>query len=62
MSRRIVAIVNPATHGNAAAIVDLLRRHAPADADLDVRLTSAAGTTTALPLIPRCRSSWTAMS
>jgi YegS/Rv2252/BmrU family lipid kinase len=47
-SRRIVAIVNPATHGNAAAIVDLLRRHAPADADLDVRLTQAAGTTTAL--------------
>ena len=46
-SRRIVAIVNPATHGNAA-IVDLLRRHAPADADRDVRLTQAAGTTTAL--------------
>jgi diacylglycerol kinase family enzyme len=48
VSRRLVAIVNPATHGNAAALVDLLRRHAPADADLDVRLTPAAGTTTAL--------------
>jgi hypothetical protein len=32
----------------AVSIVDLLHRHAPADADLDVRLTPAAGTTTAL--------------
>src|SRR5919109_3202906 len=45
---RVVAIVNPATHGDAASIVALLHRHAPADVELDVRLTPAAGTTTAL--------------
>jgi diacylglycerol kinase (ATP) len=46
--QRISTIVNPATHGNAAAIVQLLQRTAPAYIDLDVRLTPAAGTTTAL--------------
>jgi YegS/Rv2252/BmrU family lipid kinase len=46
--RRIVAIVNPATHGDAATIVALLHRRAPAGVDLDVRLTPAPGTTTAL--------------
>ena len=45
---RVVVIVNPATHGHASAIVDLLRRHAPADVDLDVRVTQAAGATNAL--------------
>lgn len=46
--RRFVAIVNPATHGDAASIVALLRRAAPADVDLDVRFTTAAGTTSDL--------------
>jgi diacylglycerol kinase (ATP) len=46
--RRVVAIVNPATHGDAKGIVELLRRRAQADVDLDVRLTQSAGTTTAL--------------
>lgn len=45
---RVVAVVNPATHGDTATMVNLLRRHAPADLDLDVRVTEAAGTTIAL--------------
>lgn len=47
---RMVVIVNPATHGNASAIVELMRRHAPTDVELDVRFTPGAGTTTALTL------------
>lgn len=43
-----MAIVNPATHGDAPAIVDLLQRQVPDDVALDVRLTPAAGTTTAI--------------
>ena len=45
---RIAAVVNPATHGDAAAIVDRLRREAPGHVTLDVRVTPAAGTTTAV--------------
>jgi YegS/Rv2252/BmrU family lipid kinase len=44
----MVVIVNPATHGNASAIVDLMHRSAPQDVDLDVRFTRSAGTTTTL--------------
>jgi YegS/Rv2252/BmrU family lipid kinase len=46
--RRVVAIVNPATHGDAASIVALLRERVPVDLDLEVCLTQSAGTTTAL--------------
>ena len=46
--RRVVAIVNPATHGDAASIVALLRDRVPLDLDLEVCLTQSAGTTTAL--------------
>jgi predicted RNA-binding protein with TRAM domain len=47
-SRRIVVIVNPATRGDAVAIVARLQRHAPAGVDLDVHLTPGPGTTTAV--------------
>lgn len=46
--RRVVAIVNPATHGDAASIVALLRQQAPAGIDLEICLTRSAGTTAAL--------------
>jgi YegS/Rv2252/BmrU family lipid kinase len=46
--RRVVAIVNPATHGDAARIVALLRGRVPAGVDLEVCLTRSAGTTTTL--------------
>lgn len=45
---RLVAIVNPATQGDPAAIIDILQRQAPPDLELDIRLTTAAGTATAL--------------
>jgi diacylglycerol kinase (ATP) len=52
--RRIVAIVNPATHRPAEPIVELLKTRVPADVDLDVRLTDRAGVTesTALAAMP----------
>lgn len=46
--RRLAAIANPATHGDATAIVDMLRRAVPPHVDLDVRFTSATGNTTDL--------------
>lgn len=45
---RMVAIVNPATRGDPAAIGELLRCKAPPGLELDIRITPAAGTTTAL--------------
>ena len=45
---RMAVIVNPATHGHASTIVDALQGHVPAGIELDVRVTRAAGTTTAL--------------
>jgi diacylglycerol kinase (ATP) len=52
--RRIVAIVNPATHRPAEPIVAQLRANVPAGVDLDVRLTDHAGVTgeTALAALP----------
>jgi diacylglycerol kinase (ATP) len=52
--RRIVAIVNPATHRPAEPIVELLKARVPAGVDLDVRLTDQAGVTgsTALAALP----------
>lgn len=44
----MAVIINPATHGNANAIVALLRRHLPADVAFDIHLTPAANTATAL--------------
>src|SRR5690348_6655823 len=46
--RRVVAIVNPATHGDAASIIALLREQVPPGLDLEVCPTQSAGTTTAL--------------
>jgi YegS/Rv2252/BmrU family lipid kinase len=48
--RRIVAIVNPATHRAAEPIVDLLKSRVRAGVDLDVRLTERAGATQSLAL------------
>jgi YegS/Rv2252/BmrU family lipid kinase len=52
--RRIVAIVNPATHRPAEPIVALLKSRVPAGVDLDVHLTDRAGATesTALAALP----------
>lgn len=52
--RRIVAIVNPATHRPAEPIVDLLKARVPAGVDLKVLLTDRAGVTgsTALAALP----------
>jgi diacylglycerol kinase (ATP) len=44
----IAVIVNPATHGDAQSIVELLRSNAPAHVDLDVRFTTAPGMATDL--------------
>jgi YegS/Rv2252/BmrU family lipid kinase len=46
--RRFVAIINPATRGNPALITKLLRKSAPLDVDLDIRLSPADGSTTSL--------------
>ena len=45
---RLVAVVNPATRRNADAIVAILRAAVPAGIDLDIRLTFAANTATAV--------------
>ena len=47
-SRHVVAIVNPATRRNAQRIVVELRRQAPAGVELDIRLTPAARSATAI--------------
>jgi len=44
-ARRIVAVVNPASRRDAAAMVDALRRQAPSDVALDVRWSRAPGLT-----------------
>lgn len=41
--QRIVAIVNPATRGNAARLVELLRGAVPRHVELDVRFTERPG-------------------
>lgn len=47
-TRRVVAIVNPATRRNARLIVDQLRQQAPNGVVLDIRITPAARSATAL--------------